>query len=248
MRLTSIIIPTYNGLPLLQRSVAAIETYTNRSETPYELVIVDNGSQDGTGEWCRERGLRFVSLPGNLGFPVACNKGMRLAIGSHMLLLNNDVTVTARWLANLHRALASDAAIGMVGPVSNYVSGRQQIECDASTMEQFQQLAAATNRSDPRQWEETQRLVGLCLLFSRSFYEHVGELDEQFSPGHYEDDDWCFRARQLGYRLLFCRDTLVHHEGSASFRQQDQEQVRQLLQRNRAYFMRKWQADPHSFI
>lgn len=248
VRLTSIIIPTYNGLPLLQRSLSAIETYTDRGVTPYEVIIVDDGSQDGTAQWCQERGLRLICLPRNRGFPVACNKGMRLASGSHLLLLNNDVTVTTNWLTNLHKALASDEAIGMVGPVSNYVSGRQQVECHYNSMEQFQQLAAGANRSDPRQWEETPRLVGLCLLFSRSFYEHVGELDEQYSPGHFEDDDWSFRARQLGYRLLFCRDVLVHHEGSASFKRQDQEQVQQLLQRNRDYFMRKWRTDPHSFI
>ncbi len=81
MQLTSIVIPTYNKLPLLQQAVAAIRTYTRMDETPYEIVVADNGSQDGTVEWCRQEGLRFVALPYNAGFPVACNKGMRMASG-----------------------------------------------------------------------------------------------------------------------------------------------------------------------
>ncbi len=162
--------------------------------------------------------------------------------------MNNDVTVTNNWLPNLHRALASDSRIGIVGPVSNFVSGKQQVECSFRTMEEFQQLAASVNVPDSRKWEETERLVGFCLLFSRAFYQQIGELDECFSPGHYEDDDLCFRARKMGYRLLFCRDVLIHHIGSASFKNQDTAGLQELLQRNRKLFMEKWQIDPHIYI
>ncbi|MBJ6363823.1 glycosyltransferase family 2 protein [Paenibacillus sp. GCM10012307] len=248
MQLTSIVIPSCDGLILLKGAVAAIRNFTCQEETPYEIIIADDGSRDGTAEWCREEGLRFVSLPYNSGFPAACNKGMRMASGEYILLLNHDVTVTVNWLANLHRALASECRIGMVGPVTNYASGRQQVEGSYTTMEEFQKLAVAVNTTDPDNWEETPRLAGLCLLFTRSFYDHVGDLDERFSPGYYVDDDVCFRARKLGYKLLICRDALIHHEGSVSFREHDQSHLQALLKRNRELFIEKWQVDLDHYI
>lgn len=123
--LTSIIIPTYNGLPLLRACVEHIRAYT---DMPYEIIVVDNGSRDGTREYCIRERLLLVSLPDNMGFPVACNHGLRLAAGDQVLLLNNDVLVSPRWLALLYEALYSREEIGIVGPVTNYASGIQQVK------------------------------------------------------------------------------------------------------------------------
>ncbi|MNR61307.1 hypothetical protein D3C85_1830300 [compost metagenome] len=76
----------------------------------------------------------------------------------------------------------------------------------------------------------------------------IGLLDEQFSPGHFEDDDYCYRARLAGYRIVIAKDSFVYHHGSASFIRNDQEAVDRLLKRNRQLFMNKWGVDPHQFI
>ncbi|WP_127578856.1 glycosyltransferase family 2 protein [Paenibacillus koleovorans] len=246
MTLTSIIIPTYNGLHLLAECIEAIRTYT--TDTPYELIVVDNGSTDGTAAYCKANRIPFVSLPHNRGFPEACNYGMRMASGDALLLHNNDVVVSRGWLTNMLAALESSPEIGIVGPVTNYVSGRQKIDIHYGSISEFQSLAAAMNRSDRGKWQDVTRLVGLCFLFKRELMDRIGELDERFSPGHYEDDDYCYRARQAGYRLLIAGDTVVHHHGSASFRKQGQEKLDRLVETNYRKFMDKWGVDPRAFI
>lgn len=245
MTLTSIIIPTYNGLGLLKVCIEAIRSYT---EEPYEIIVVDNASKDGTDAYCRANKLAFISLPDNRGFPAACNMGLQLAAGDELLLLNNDVIVSQGWLSNLKAALYSAPNVGIVGPVTNYASGAQQVPASYSDMPGYHLEAKRANRPDPAKWRETRRLVGLCFLFKRELLNAVGLLDERFSPGHYEDDDYCFRARLKGYRLLIAGDCLVHHEGSASFREVYSSVLQELVERNRRIFIDKWQLDPLQFF
>ncbi|MNI85814.1 hypothetical protein D3C73_1428400 [compost metagenome] len=112
----------------------------------------------------------------------------------------------------------------------------------------FLNEAQIANLRDPGKWLETVRLVGLCFLFKRAVLETAGLLDERYSPGHYEDDDYCYRARLKGFRLLIAGDCLVHHEGSASFKQIYSEELQNLVERNRKLFMDKWHLDPAQFI
>lgn len=242
---TSIIIPTYNGLNLLRRCVEHIRAYT---DIPYELIVVDNGSKDGTAEYCVRERIFLISLPSNIGFPAACNLGMKAALGGSLLLLNNDVFVSPRWLSNMRTALYSREEVGIVGPVTNYASGAQQVKVGYNDMEGYLREADCRNHSDPSRWREIKRIVGLCYLFKREVMDTIGLLDESFSPGHYEDDDYCYRARAAGYKLLLAGDVLVHHEGSASFRSRYPGGYQDLLERNRRRFVEKWGFDPQEFI
>jgi GT2 family glycosyltransferase len=243
MQSVSIIIPNMNGLPLLQSCIRSIKAYT---DVPYEVIVVDNGSQDGSVDYClAEEGVKLISSPSNRGFPAACNLGMRLASGDACLLLNNDVTATRRWLSNMLRCLYSSGDIGIVGPVTNYASGRQLVETPYQTAE----LAAlAENALDPSKWREMKRLVGFCFLFKRELMDRIGLLDELFTPGHFEDDDYCYRARLAGFRLIMAGDTFVYHQGSASFLKEGTEQVEKLVRTNYDKFVSKWGVDPHLFI
>ncbi|SFJ03319.1 Glycosyltransferase, GT2 family [Paenibacillus sp. UNC496MF] len=246
--MTSIIIPTYNALELVKTAVASIRLYTEPAQTPYEIVVVDNGSADGTARWCAGEGLTCVSLARNAGFPVACNLGMRAAGGDYFLLLNNDVTVSFGWLHGLLQALNSREDVGIVGPVTNYASGRQQVGYPFESPADFHRAAAEARVREANAREPILRLVGFCMLFRRALYDRIGELDERFSPGHYEDDDYCFRARMHGFGLLMCRDVFVHHQGSASFKRNDALELQRLVERNRSQFIAKWQVDPANFM
>ncbi len=207
----SIIIPTFNGLERLMRCIASIRAFT--IDVAYELIVVDNASMDGTVAWCLEQRIPFISLPRNEGFPSACNQGMRMAEGDTLVLLDNNTVVTPHWLTNLTRALYSAPDIGIVGPVTSYASGGRQVDYRDADLDEFQQIARQVNRSDPLQWQEALRIFGICFVFRRSLMERIGFLDERFGPGHDEDGDYCFRARDAGYRLLVCRDALIYHEG-----------------------------------
>src|SRR5688572_20867582 len=115
--LTSIVILTRNELEYTQRCVASIVA---RTEEPYALIFVDNGSTDGTVEYLRSLdGAVVVVNDANLGFGAGCNQGIARSRGERILLLNNDTVVTDGWLAAMHDALDADPAVGVAGPRSN---------------------------------------------------------------------------------------------------------------------------------
>lgn len=236
-KLTSIVIVAWNQLPYTKLCIESIQKYT---DVPYELVLVDNGSTDGTGDY-------FASLPNatviknpvNLGFAAGCNQGIKAARGDYVLLLNNDTVVSHNWLSNLINCLESSPDIGIVGPVSNYVSGVQLITTHYRSLEEMHEFARQYNRPDPSRWFDTDRLVGFCMLIRRSVIDRIGLLDESFGLGTFEDDDYCLRARQAGFRLVCAGDTFVHHFGSKTFAGNNIDMA-QLLAENRAKFCRKW--------
>lgn len=245
MRRVSIIIPTYNGFSLLERCVGSVRKHTPQ---PYEIIVADNGSEDGTVDWCLRQKITTISLACNEGFPKACNKGMRLASGDMLVLLNNDTVVTAGWLDGLSKALYCAPNVGIVGPVTNYASGSQQVTYSFDNLDEFHRIAAEVNKPDPAKWKPVDRVVGICFVFRRELMDEIGLLDERFSPGHYEDDDYCLRARRKGYKLLVCHDSLIYHEGSASFSREGAEAHQALVHRNYLLFTDKWQLDPRAFV
>jgi GT2 family glycosyltransferase len=242
MEVTSIIIPNFNGLSLLKECVNSIRMHTS---SPYEIIVVDNGSSDGSVAYCAKERVKLVSLPINRGFPAACNLGLHISTGNALMLLNNDTILTPNWLDNLQRSLYSSEDVGMVGPITNHASGKQQIQDPFTNVND---MAAKYNSPDPSKWQDANRLVGICLLFKREMFEKIGFMDERFTPGHYEDDDYCYRARLAGYRLLITGDCFIFHHGSASFQKIGEEEVQGLLQQNRQKFMDKWGVDPQSLI
>jgi GT2 family glycosyltransferase len=243
MRKTSIIIPTYNGEELLRDCIYTIRESTKN--VPYELIVVDNGSTDGTLDYCMRERVTFVSQPGNTGFPEACNLGLRIASGEAMLLLNNDVLATPHWLEHMLLCLDSSPDIGIVGPVSNYASGKQQLKEPYTNLED---MSRKYRKSNPSKWQEVKRIVGLSFLMKREVMEQVGLLDERFSPGHFEDDDYCIRARQAGYRLMIAGDSFLFHHGSKSFNRNGEEAHKALIARNKQLFIEKWGEDPTRYI
>ena len=236
-RLTSIIIPTFNNVLLLRTCIQSIVQHTH-DLTPYEMIVVDNGSTDETKAYCEEKAIKYVYLPLNMGFAKACNAGLRIAKGDQLCLLNNDVIVTPNWLLNLTIALQSAANVGIVGPVANVAGKSQRMTIPFSNITEFLHLAQQHNVSSSESWEETNRLIGMCFLFKRSVLDEVGFLDERYTLGQYEDDDYCVRTLLHGFRLLICRDVLVYHKGHATF--YDKEQRRNLLIQNRFRFIEKW--------
>jgi GT2 family glycosyltransferase len=240
---TSIIILTQNNLPYTKLCIGSIRSYTD-PET-YELIVIDNHSTDGTVEWLQQQeDIKTICNEENLGFPKGCNQGIQSATGDAILLLNNDTIVTPNWLKNLLTCLHSADDIGAVGAVTNYCSNYQVIPTSYTSIQDMLRFAQEYNVSDPTKWEERLRLIGYCMLIRRSVVDKVGLLDEQFSPGNFEDDDYSLRIRKAGYRLLLCKDVFIHHFGSMSFRKKV-DQFENLLAKNRQKFQEKWGYDPY---
>jgi GT2 family glycosyltransferase len=197
---------------------------------------------------CHDEKITFVSLPMNVGFPCACNIGMKVARGDALLLLNNDVVVTENWLSNMVECLCSSREIGIVGPCANQASGNQQVELVFNSLEEFLEMAKPFNEPNPELWRPIDRLVGFCFLIKRELMERIGYLDKQFAPGYYEDDDYCHRAKQAGYELRIAGDVLVYHRGTASFNKRDPLELSMLIVRNHRKFTHKWGLDPTIYI
>ncbi|MDF2571509.1 MAG: rhamnosyltran: rhamnosyltransferase [Sporomusa sp.] len=242
--ITSIVILTYNKLDYNKLCIESIRKYTEPDS--YEIIVVDNNSTDGTAEWLQSQSdLKLIMNSENVGFPAGCNQGIKVACGDSILLLNNDTIVTPCWLANLRSCLFSSPDIGAVGAVTNSCSNFQSIPCEYSSIEGMISFSRHVNNSNPGLWENRTRLVGYCMLIKSAIINEIGLLEEAFSPGNYEDDDYCLRIRKAGYRLVLCRDTFIHHFGSVSFGEQAA-QFNTLLETNRQRFIEKWGLDPQS--
>jgi GT2 family glycosyltransferase len=234
--LVSIIIPTFNHRAMTERCVASIRGATT---LPYEILIVDNGSMDGTGPWARGQGLRVIANGENRGFPAACNQGIRAADGVYLLLLNNDTVVSPGWLDRLLAHAQADPAIGLVAPSTNFAGNCQQIPADYGTHEGFLTFAERLAVAHAGEADEADALIGLCLLIPRGVVEAVGLLDERFGLGNFEDIDYSLRVRLAGYRLRWARNVFIHHEGHQSFRELG-DGFGKLLEANERRYVEKW--------
>jgi len=126
----SIVVLTLNNLPLTRQCLESIERHTARER--YELIVVDNGSSDGTLDYLRQlqkqhEHIRVIANKTNRGFAAGNNQGISITRSNAILLLNNDTVVTAGWLERLLGVLEQYPDVGLVGPISNCVSGPQQI-------------------------------------------------------------------------------------------------------------------------
>lgn len=241
---TSIIVLTYNNLEYNKLCINSIRNYT-RPET-YELIIVDNASTDGTLEWLKEQNdIKLIVNSINEGFPKGCNQGIAIAEENNdILLLNNDTIVMPNWLDNLQTALHSSDTVGAVGAITNSCSNYQAISLPYDNFDEVLAFATNHNHSNSDLWEERLRLVGFCMLIKGDAIQKIGLLDERFTPGNFEDDDYSIRIRQQGLRLLLCKDTFIYHFGSMSF-SKEANKYNDVLIRNKAKFHEKWGFDPY---
>jgi GT2 family glycosyltransferase len=244
--LTSIVILTHNEWAVTKACLESIRLHTPE---PYELIVVDNGSTDETSQSLKDQqDVKLIRNETNLGFPKGCNQGIEAASGDSVLFLNNDTVVTENWLKNLLRELYSDERVGMVGPVSNYVSGQQQIPVKYHELSDLDRFAKEHCEQHSGQWVSARRLVGFCLLVKRSVLNEIGLFDERFGIGNYEDDDLCLRALQAGYSLRIVYDSFVHHVGHVTVRNITDVNFTQLLVQNKLKAAEKWGQNIHDLM
>ncbi|MCA9090879.1 MAG: glycosyltransferase [Planctomycetaceae bacterium] len=235
--LTSIILVTHNQW---RHTQTCLESIRLRTDLPYELIVVDNASTDGTPEFLHsDEGVQLIRNATNRGFPAAVNQGISVARGNQVLLLNNDTIVTTGWLERLLSGLHREPAVGLVGPVTNRISGEQQVAVAYDELSQLDGFAWDWGTARTAEAQDTDRLVGFCLLIKREVINRIGLFDERFGIGNFEDDDYCRRAIEAGYRCAIIRSAFIHHVGSATFRNSGIA-FDQLLRENQQKYHEKW--------
>jgi GT2 family glycosyltransferase len=257
--LVSIVIPVFNHIDLTRQCIDSI-----RKNTPdcYEVVVIDNGSTDGTAECLRDQPVRLIVNEENLGFHKAANQGITSAQGEYVCLLNNDVIVLPGWLEPLLDCLAADDRVGIVGP--------KQIRPDSTVWHAGTVFGPDDSPAFARQpmhvfidFPEGDPLVnvkryypamnfGCCLIPARLFRE-VGLLDDEtfMFPGLFEDVDWCLRLRKGSYLCLYCPDSKVIHMGNRTQYHSGESLKRKSLEAievNLERLLRKWEDEPESFF
>ena len=234
----SIIIVVLNNPWLTFRCLKSIKERTN---PPYEIIIVDNNSEGKTKLLLsRVKGAKIITNSENYGFTKACNQAGKIAASRHIVLLNNDTEVLENWLSELILAAEKNEKCGAVGGKLLLYNGKLQeagsiIWNDGSTSG----YGRNDNPSKPEYsyLREVDYCSGACLLIKSDLFRNFGGFDERFSPAYYEEADFCFRLRKKGYKIIYQPAAKVmHRESSSSL----PPQVLEWSVKNRAKFIEKW--------
>jgi len=209
----------------------------------WEVIVVDNASDANTQQQLHEARNRypevnFVLNAQNVGFAAGNNIGIKLATGDIFVLLNSDAFPSPGMLGRLVEHFAHDTQLGMVGPVTNAAGNEQCIYTKAGTMEETISQGLLYAASSERETLSAYRLDFFCVAIPGHIFKLVGELDEDFGRGYYEDLDYSLRVKAAGYRLGVAEDTFVYHRGSSSFGKMPGE-TKALLKRNKRLIVQK---------
>ncbi|MEA2695838.1 MAG: hypothetical protein QOI66_109, partial [Myxococcales bacterium] len=243
--LCSIVILVRDNLLLTTECIESIYRHTAQD---FELILIDNGSAPDVpafvaGLQTRHRNVVSVRNPENEGFPFGVNQGLAAARGEYVVLLNNDVVVTAGWLGRQLAVLGAWPEIGLVGPATNATSGPQLVGtatyAGLGAVDAFAEQWALEHAGE---MAFVPRLTGLCMVMRRSLVETIGGFDTIFGVGNCEDDDFCLRVLRSGRQIAIAYDVFIHHHGSATFKAMSL-RPSELVTDNWALFCQKWQHD-----
>lgn len=234
----SIIIPILNQHEMSTECIQAVMEGT----IGYEIIVIDNGSDppfyppfSGFNE------IQVIRNEENLGFPAAVNQGLRAAKGDVIILLNNDVIVSPNSLNRLADRLDT---FDVVGPTTNFCAGMQKVQIPSyQSKEELDKEIEYLYESSRGEAEEVNWIIGFCMVFKISVWKAVGDFDTTLWPCTGEEIDFCFRAKEKGFKIGIARDIYVHHEGSVTFKDMEnagQLKYAEICERNDKHLAEKW--------
>lgn len=221
----AVVIPSWNSTAHLP---SCLDSLVDQG-VDVELLVVDNGSTDGTLELLRDREVPHLSLPRNIGFAAAVNLAVRETSAPLTLVLNADTVMEPRALAILIAAVDADPSLGGVQPLllqsssdagpggsiadALVYSAGQALTADGRAIESGAQQHQRPDQLCPR---EVFGLCGAACLLRRELFTDLGGYDESYFA-FYEDVDLNVRARIFGWRFGCVPEALVWHVGNASW-------------------------------
>ena len=235
----SILLVLYNRAEL---TLACLQSIQPRlTEVGAEVVLVDNASRDETGTLLdRLHGGKVIRNPDNRGFPIAVNQAAETASGEFLLLLNNDTEVLGDSLCTAVRFLESNPDVGAAGGRIILLDGTLQ-EAGCTFWREGHSFQYGRGDSPTGAEYLFQRDVDYCsaalLMTRRQLFAQMGGLDTAFSPGYFEDGDYCVRLWRAGWRVVYLPEVaILHYENGSAV---SSTETRALYHRNLPYFTQK---------
>ena len=241
---TTIIIPNYNGLKFMEPCFEALKKQTVKD---FKILVVDNGSSDGSVEWLKEHQIPTVFLSENTGFTGAVNVGIRAADTPYVILLNNDTTVDARYVEKMEHAISRSPKIFSV---SSKILQMHETSLMDDAGDMYSVLGWAYQRGVGRpaeEYDKPRRVFTACAcaaIYRREVFEKIGYFDDMHFA-YLEDIDIGYRAKLYGYDNVYCPSAVVCHVGSGTSGSKYNAFKVRLAARNNVYLnyknMRTWQ-------
>jgi len=244
----SVCIVNWNTRELLASCLSSLELYLTDIE--HEITVVDNGSRDGSPSMLRERfpGVRLIANTENVGFARATNQALRESKGRYLLLLNSDTRLIDVSLQDMFSFMDEHRDVGATGACLLNSDGTTQVYPTAlpSLWQHVLQTIGLdrwslgnhrTSRDLSTGPREVERLKGACLMVRREIISEVGLLDKDLFL-YSEENDWCLRIREAGWKVFYLPEVRVVHHGRASVNQVAEEMFLQ-LHKSKVAFYRK---------
>jgi len=216
----SIIILNYNGKIFLDECLTSI---FNTKYENFEIILVDNGSSDGSVEYVKEKygekeKLRILALNKNMGFAKGNNEGFKIAKGEYIIFLNNDVRVEENWLKELVKVMEENSNIGAAQPKILLDDG---IHIDAAGCfidymgRVYQRGVFEKDKGQYNSMDEVFYAKGAAIIVKRKVLEEVGVFDPNYFL-YYEETDLCWRIWLKGYKVVYVQNSIIYHKGGAT--------------------------------
>lgn len=247
----SVCIVTYRARDFLRDCLHSL--YENTDGLRLEVIVADNGSNDGTVEMLRREfpEVSLIENESNLGFTRPSNQCLRLSRGQYALLLNPDTLILPQALNRLVAFMESHPEVGICGPkvlnkdftlqkscrrgesrpwaVISYFTGLAALFPHSRFFSEYQMTYMDENTAHP-----VAGVAGSCMLIRREVIEQIGYLDERYFA-YQEDADYCFRARQAGWQIYYVPEAqVIHYGGQGGSRV---EPYRSIIEWHRSYWL-----------
>jgi len=213
----SIIIPNYNGLTFLKRFLSSV---FKQEFGEKELIIVDNGSNDGSVDWLKglNQEMVLIELEENHGFSKAVNEGIKRSQGEYILLLNNDVLLTQDFLYKLYTFIIQKPKVFSVQAKMLKYDDQEIIDDAGNNLTLLGWTKKRGTGKSGNSYNHPAKRFSSCAgaaMYKKSVLDKIGYFDEHFFA-YLEDVDIGYRSRIEGYENWYCPDAVCFHVGSAT--------------------------------
>lgn len=237
-----IVVSNWNGIEFLGECVSSLWESALAAGRPFELIVVDDVSGDGSAEMIERNfpGVRLLRNARNMGFARTCNRGARAARADVLVMMNNDMRVPLDFIETLTRPFfeqepsAPSGELFCVGARTvDWHDGRPNHLCmDAA----WRRGGIGAEWTDPREPVETAFAQGGSAAFRRDLFLDLGGFDPVFHPTYWDDYDLCYRACREGLRVLYEPRAVADHLGKATLtRQHRRRRLTRVVERNRVW-------------